>query len=77
MRKIEVLGTGCAKCKKTTELIDKEIENLGVDAEVIKVENIDGIVSRGVMMTPAVIVDGEKKSGGKVPSAKEIKSWFE
>ena len=77
MMKIEVLGSGCAKCKKTTELIKKEIEKAGVDAEVIKVEDIDEIVSRGIMMTPAVIVDGETKSSGKIPSAKEIKSWFE
>ncbi len=75
--KIEVLGSGCAKCKKTTELIKKEIENAGIDAEVIKVEKMEDIVSRGVMMTPAVIVDGETKSAGKVPSAKEIKTWFE
>ncbi len=77
MMKIEVLGSGCAKCKKTTELIKKEIEKAGVEAEVVKVEDIDEIVSRGVMMTPAVIVDGETKSSGKISSAKDIKSWFE
>lgn len=77
MKKIEVLGTGCVKCKKTAELIEKEIKKMGVDAEVVKVEDIDEIVSRGIMMTPAVIVDGEKKISGKIPSAREIKSWLE
>ncbi|MFP4016258.1 MAG: thioredoxin family protein [Halanaerobiales bacterium] len=77
MVKIEVLGTGCAKCKKTAELISKEIEKTGVAAEVIKVEEMDEILKRGVMMTPAVLVNGEKKCAGRVPSSNEIRSWFE
>ncbi|MFW6023003.1 MAG: thioredoxin family protein [Halanaerobiaceae bacterium] len=76
MKKIEVLGTGCTKCKKTTELIKKVIEDMGVEARVVKVEDIEEIVGRGVMMTPAVMIDGEKMCGGKVPAVKEIKSWF-
>ena len=76
MRKIEVLGTGCPKCQKTTELIEKEISEAGVKAEIIKVQELDEIVNRGVMMTPAVMVDGELKCEGKIPGSKEIKSWF-
>ena len=77
MKKIEILGTGCPKCQKTTELIEKEIREAGVEAEIEKVEDLDEIVERGVMMTPAVVIDGETKVEGKVPSADEIKSWFE
>jgi len=76
MKKIEVLGTGCPKCQKVTEVIEKEIKEAGFEAEIVKVKNLDEIVNRGVMMTPAVMVDGEIKCEGKIPSAKEIKSWF-
>ncbi len=76
MKKIEILGTGCPKCQKTTELVEKEIKSAGVEAEVVKVQDLEEIVNRGVMMTPAVMVDGEIKSEGKIPTAKEIKSWF-
>ncbi|HLV09010.1 MAG TPA: thioredoxin family protein [Halanaerobiales bacterium] len=76
MKKIEVLGSGCPKCKRTAKLIKKEIENAGIEAEVLKVEDLDEIVNRGIMLTPAVMVDGELKCEGKVPAAKEIKSWF-
>lgn len=77
MKKIEILGTGCPKCQKTTELIEKEIKEASVEAEIKKVEDLDEIVERGVMMTPAVVIDGETRVEGKVPSASEIKSWFE
>ena len=77
MKKIEILGTGCPKCQKTSELIEKGIKEAGVEAEIVKVENLDEIVERGVMMTPAVVIDGETKVKGKIPSVKEIKSWFE
>ena len=74
--KIEVLGSGCAKCVKTADLIKEEIEAAGIDAEIVKVEDIQEIVKRGVMSTPAVVIDGEVKCKGKVPSADEIKSWL-
>lgn len=77
MNKIEILGTGCPKCQKTSELIKKVIKETGVEAEIVKVEEVDEIVDRGVMMTPAVMIDGETMVEGKIPSAKEIKSWFE
>ena len=77
IKKIEVLGSGCAKCRKTTELIEQELEAAGIEVELIKVEEIEEIVQKGIMMTPAVLIDGQTKCAGRVPSASEIKSWFE
>ncbi|AKB30002.1 Thiol-disulfide isomerase and thioredoxins [Methanosarcina siciliae T4/M] len=75
--KIEILGTGCAKCKKTKEAIEKVLAETGKKAEVVKVEDIETILNYGVMVTPAVVVDGEVKIAGKVPDEKEIKKWIE
>jgi len=71
--KIEILGTGCPKCKATEKVVRKVVEELGKDIEVVKVEDLQEIVNRGVMMTPAVVVDGEVKIIGHVPSVDEIK----
>jgi small redox-active disulfide protein 2 len=71
--KIEILGTGCPKCKATEKIVKKVVDELGKDVEVVKVEDLQEIVNRGVMMTPAVVVDGEVKIIGHVPSAEEIK----
>ena len=74
--KIEILGTGCPKCKKTYENAQAAVKELGRgDIEVVKVENIMDITARGVMMTPALSVNGEVKSAGKIPSPKEITEW--
>ena len=56
--KIEILGTGCAKCSKAKEIMEKVVKETGVDAEVMKVSDMDRILSYGVMITPAVVVDG-------------------
>jgi small redox-active disulfide protein 2 len=74
--KIEILGTGCPKCKATEKVVRKVVEELGKDIEVVKVEDLQEIVNRGVMMTPAVAVDGEVKIVGHVPSIDEIKKLF-
>jgi small redox-active disulfide protein 2 len=71
--KIEILGTGCAKCKATEKIVRKAVEELGIQAEVVKVEDLQDIVDRGVMMTPAVAVDGEIKIVGHTPTVDEIK----
>jgi len=71
--KIEILGTGCPKCKATEKIVKKVVDELGKDVEVIKIEDLQEIVNRGVMMTPAVVVDGKVKIVGHVPSADEIK----
>jgi len=74
--KIEILGTGCAKCKKTKETIEKALKEKGIEAEVVKVEDIETILNYGVMVTPAVVVDGEVKLAGKVPDEKEVMKWI-
>ena len=74
--KIEILGTGCSKCNKTKEVIEKILRNTGVKAEVVKVEDIETILKYGVMITPAVVVDGDVKIAGKVPDEKEVRKWI-
>ena len=71
--RIEILGTGCAKCKATEKVVKKAVEELGIQAEVVKIEDLQEIVNRGVMMTPAVVVDGEVKIVGHTPTVDEIK----
>jgi len=71
--KIEILGTGCPKCKATEKIIKQVVDELKADVEIVKIEDLQEIVNRGVMMTPAVVVDGEVKIVGHVPSADEIK----
>jgi small redox-active disulfide protein 2 len=71
--KIEILGTGCAKCRATENNVRKAVEELGIQAEVVKIEDLQDIINRGVMMTPAVIVDGRIKISGHQPSVEEIK----
>ncbi len=77
MKKIELFGTGCPNCQKTEENNNSVIEELDLDAKLVKVQDMDKITERGVALTPAVAVDEKMKVSGKVPSKKEIKSWFE
>ena len=74
--KVQILGTGCPKCKKLAELAQTAIDEVGVDAEVIKVTSIDDIMEFNVMVTPALAVDGEVKSAGRLPTPDEIKGWL-
>ncbi|MCQ1534429.1 thioredoxin family protein [Methanosarcina sp. KYL-1] len=74
--KIEILGTGCPKCKKTKEAVEKVLKENGVEAEVVKVEDFETILNYGVMVTPAVVIDGEVKLAGKVPDEKEVLKWI-
>jgi small redox-active disulfide protein 2 len=70
---IQVLGTGCAKCTKLKENAEAAVQELGVDATVEKIEDINVITGFGVMMTPALAIDGEVKMVGKVASPEQIK----
>lgn len=70
--KIEVFGTGCAKCKRLEKNVNEALAKAGVVADVIKVENIDAITDRGIMVTPALAIDGDVKLMGKVPSVDEL-----
>lgn len=74
--KIEVLGSGCAKCRKTEEIISETIKRLGIEAEVVHVTDIGEIVERGIVMTPAVVIDGRTMVEGRIPSEAQIRAWF-
>ncbi len=75
--KIEILGTGCPKCKSTEKVVRQVANELEMDIDIQKVESLDQIMERGVMMTPAVAVDGEIKIVGHVPSPREIRELLE
>lgn len=71
--KIQILGTGCPKCKTLTQNAEIAVKELGIVCEVEKITDMDEILSFGVMMTPALAIDGEVKSTGKVLSSDDIK----
>jgi len=76
MKKLQILGTGCAKCKKLTEITEQAAQSLGVPYELEKVTEIQKIMAFGVMMTPALVVDGVVKVSGRLPSSDEIKTMI-
>ena len=73
MKKIEIIGTGCAKCKRLLANAEQAVMDLKIAAEVIKVDDIDEIINRGVMMTPALFINGEVRAEGRIPDVNEIK----
>ncbi|MFR6543923.1 MAG: thioredoxin family protein [Butyricimonas virosa] len=73
---IKVLGSGCAKCKTTYEMIEKIVKENQLDATLSKVENIVELLNYGIMTTPAIVVDGEVKLKGHVPTESEIKKML-
>jgi len=73
---IKILGTGCSKCDQTEKLVREVVAETGADAQIGKVTDIKSIVKYGVMLTPAVVVDGEVKIVGKIPKKEDIKSWL-
>ena len=74
--KIQILGTGCPKCKKTYENVQQAVKDLGIPVEVEKVEDLKAIMGFGVMITPALAVNGQVKVAGKVPAVDEIKRFI-
>jgi len=74
--KIEILGTGCPKCKKLTELSKDVVEELGISVEIDKITDINKIIEYGVMVTPALVVDGDVRVAGRIPSKQEITEWI-
>jgi small redox-active disulfide protein 2 len=72
MTKIEILGTGCAKCKRLFVNAEQAVKDAKITADVIKVEDLDEIVERGVMLTPALFINGELVAEGRVPCVEEI-----
>ena len=75
--KIQILGTGCPKCKQLAEAADTAAKELGLDYKLEKVTDINAIMAFGVMMTPALVVDGVVKVTGKVPSAGDIRKMLQ
>ena len=75
--KIQILGTGCAKCQKLAETAETAAKELGIDYEIEKVTDLTAIMTFGVMITPAMAVDGKVKVSGKVPSVDEIKKLLQ
>jgi len=73
MKKLQILGTGCPKCNDLAKKTEQAAKELGFDYELIKVSDINDIMSFGVMMTPALAVNGEVMVSGKVPGVEEIK----
>jgi len=73
---IKVLGTGCSKCKVLWVEIQKAVTAAGVKADLEKVEDIERIMSYDVMMTPALVIDGEVKSSGRIPAMPEMVTWI-
>ena len=76
MKKIQILGTGCPKCIKLEEVSRKVADELGIEYDIEKVTDINKIMEFGVMMTPALVVDGEVKVVGKVPSIEDVKKYI-
>jgi len=77
MIKLQVLGTGCPRCKKLVENAEAAAKELGIEYKIEKVTDINEIMKFGVMMTPALAVDGNVKSTGKVPGIEEIKTLID
>lgn len=76
MKMIQILGTGCPKCRTLTANAEAAVKELGIEATVEKVEKIAEIMKFGVMITPALVVDGKVKSAGKVLGTEEIKKFL-
>jgi small redox-active disulfide protein 2 len=76
MKKLQILGPGCPKCKKLAEITEIAAKDLGIEYDLQKVTDISEIMKFGVMMTPALVVDGRVKVVGKVPSPDEIKKML-
>ena len=76
MKKIEILGTGCPKCQKLHDETQQAAFELGLECNIVKITEIQKITGYGVMMTPALVVDGVVKAVGKVPSRDELKQML-
>ncbi|MFH0788598.1 MAG: thioredoxin family protein [Pseudomonadota bacterium] len=74
---IKILGPGCPKCLQTEKIVKEAVAESGLPAQVEKVTNILDIAKYGVFGTPAVVVDGEVKSVGKIPAKEDVKKWIE
>ncbi len=69
---IKVIGSGCRNCKKLLQTTEDAVKELGIDAEILYVTDMDEIVATGILKTPGLMIDGEMKASGRVPKAKEV-----
>lgn len=76
MKNVKVLGTGCANCRNTVQLVEAVARERGIDIVVEKVEDMQAIIGYGVMRTPAVVVDGKVVHAGGVPDRAAVTSWL-
>jgi small redox-active disulfide protein 2 len=74
--KIEILGSGCAKCMQLYDNVKKALDQAGKEAEVVKVKDMPSIMKYGVMSTPALVIDGQVKFSGKLASPEEIRGML-
>jgi small redox-active disulfide protein 2 len=72
---IKVLGSGCANCKRLEQIAHKVIQNLAIEAEIVKVTDFQEIMDLGVLNTPGLVVNDEVVSSGRIPSESEITTW--
>ena len=76
MKKIQILGAGCPKCKNLASNAEEAAKDLGIEYDLEKVTDVNDIIKFGIMMTPGLVIDGEVKVTGKVPSVKDIKEML-
>lgn len=74
--RIEILGPGCPKCQQLALNVENAVQDLALEAEIVKVTDINQISNYGIMMTPGLVVNGEVKSAGKVLSVEEVKTFL-
>ncbi len=77
MKKVQILGTGCPKCRQLYEAAQRAAAELGIECELEKVTDVNDILAFGVMMTPALVVDGTVKVVGKVPAPEEMLKYLQ
>jgi len=75
--KIEIMGPGCPRCHNTAENVNKALEELGLSAEVIHITNIDEMIDRGIIQTPALVIEGKLVMQGRIPSVEQIKQLIQ
>lgn len=74
--KIEILGVGCDKCNRLYDLAQQVLADEGIDADLVKVDQLDEILKHGVMMVPGLVIDGAVKSSGSLPKTSQLVAWF-
>jgi small redox-active disulfide protein 2 len=77
MSRIQILGTGCTRCRNLTANAERAVQELGIEAEIEKVTEVQDIIKFQILMTPGLVIDGQVKSAGRVPSVEEIQQMLQ